>query len=325
MKHTLYRIYLCVMVFACFIITGCKDNFDDWEEQYHAIDAEYRVMPLKLVSTIWAIDGTGGRFHCTINADEHVSWQITGLPSWLTFSQTRGTGSAEITYSVTENPSASTERTAYFALESISKEHSIKIPYYARQYVQQETFAVDLGLSVKWASCNIGATKSEEYGKYYAWGETEEKSDYSWATYKWCDGTKTSLTKYCTDRFYGLIDDKLILEPEDDVARVKWGGNWRIPTTHEISELLDSCTWEWVTNNGVEGQLVTGPNGNSIFLPAAGLRRGTFFVDCGSYGHYYSAENYCSYAMQFFFDYNSVSDWASEERCCGYTIRPVTE
>ena len=136
---------------------------------------------------------------------------------------------------------------------------------------------VELGLpsGIKWATCNIGATKPEEYGGYYAWGETEEKSYYDWDTYKWCNGTYNSLTKYCTDSGSGRVDNKTVLDPEDDVAHIKWGGSWRMPTRDEIKELNDNCTWQWTTLNGVNGYRVTGPNGNSIFLPAAGYCYGT--------------------------------------------------
>ena len=114
--------------------------------------------------------------------------------------------------------------------------------------------AIDLGLSVKWASCNVGATAPEEYGGYYAWGETEEKSDYNWITYKHCNGSnETTMTKYCTDSSYGTVDNKTTLEQEDDVATVKWGGNWRIPTREELQELIDKCTWTWTTYNEVNG------------------------------------------------------------------------
>ena len=122
---------------------------------------------------------------------------------------------------------------------------------------------VDLGLSVKWATFNVGATSPEEYGDYFAWGETEPKETYSWATYKWCDGTDANITKYNT------IDGKTILEPTDDAAQVHRGDKWRMPTKAECQELIDSCTWEWTTSNNISGYRVTGPNGNSIFLPAA--------------------------------------------------------
>lgn len=150
--------------------------------------------------------------------------------------------------------------------------------------------AVDLGLSVKWASCNVGATSPEGYGGYYAWGETEEKTYYSWNTYKWCNGSSSSLTKYCTDSSYDIVDNKTTLDLEDDVAHVKWGGNWRMPTEPEMDELCNSCSWSWTSVNGVNGYQVTGPNGNSIFLPAAGLCKYREDVGArGTYAYYWSA------------------------------------
>lgn len=135
---------------------------------------------------------------------------------------------------------------------------------------------VDLGLSVKWATFNVGASKPEEYGNYYAWGETETKSTYNWSTYKWCNGSSTTLTKYNNSSSYGTVDNKTTLDASDDVAHVKWGGNWRMPTKAEYDELLNSnnCTWTWTMQNGVIGYRVTskktGYTNKSIFLPAAG-------------------------------------------------------
>ena len=186
--------------------------------------------------------------------------------------------------------------------------------------------AIDLGLSVKWASCNVGATTPEEYGGYYAWGETEEKSDYSWSTYKYCNGTYNSMTKYCTSSSYGTVDNKTTLEASDDVASVKWGGNWRMPTLDEITELKNRCTRTWTTLNGVNGYRVTGPNGNSIFLPAAGCRYGSEARDQGSNGSYwssslYSSYGYFAYSLYFLIDY---FDWLSSlNRFYGHSVRPV--
>ena len=127
---------------------------------------------------------------------------------------------------------------------------------------------VDLGLSVKWATCNVGASKPEEYGDYFAWGETQPKTIYDWSTYKWCYGSKTTLTKYCTNSDYGTIDNKTILNKLDDAAYVNRGGSWRMPTDAEWSELLEQCTWTWTTQNGNYAYKVTSKkNGNSIFLP----------------------------------------------------------
>ncbi len=124
---------------------------------------------------------------------------------------------------------------------------------------------VDLGLSsgTLWATCNIGATSPEGYGDYFAWGETNTKSNFSWNSYKFISGS-SNVTKY------NYTDEKFILDLADDVASVKWGGDWRIPSTIEMMELLEECTWTETTLNGVNGFNVVGPNGKSLFLPSAG-------------------------------------------------------
>ena len=125
---------------------------------------------------------------------------------------------------------------------------------------------VDLGLSVKWATCNVGADKPEDVGGLFAWGETETKSDYSFSTYKFCiDGNRYKYSKY------NDTDGKTVLDPEDDVAHVNWGGDWRIPTWNEMEELLNQCSWTYTTQNGVEGYRITskvpGFEDRSIFMP----------------------------------------------------------
>ena len=189
--------------------------------------------------------------------------------------------------------------------------------------------AVDLGLpsGTKWAAYNVGATKPEEYGGYYAWGETEEKSNYSWSTYKWCNGSDDTMTKYCTYSKYGTVDNKTTLDLEDDVAHVKWGGDWRMPTTEEQKELIDNCTWKWTTLNGVKGYKVTGPNGNSIFLPAAGYRYGTDVDSRGYLGYYWSGSLYSigSYDAYYLLFDASNYDWSSYSRYYGRSVRPVSK
>jgi hypothetical protein len=130
---------------------------------------------------------------------------------------------------------------------------------------------IDLGLSVKWATYNIGATKPEEFGHYFAWGEIEPKDTVTVDNYKWMT-SYDSYTKYCINSDLGNVDNKTILEAGDDAATVYWGEQWRMPTYEECVELVEKCTWTWTTQNEVEGYLVVGPNGNSIFLPSAGLR-----------------------------------------------------
>ena len=187
---------------------------------------------------------------------------------------------------------------------------------------------VDLGLSVKWATCNVGASSPEEYGGYYAWGETEEKENYSWSTYKWCKGSYDTMTKYCTSSSYGSVDKKTVLAPEDDVAHVKWGGNWRMPTRAEQDELREKCKWEWTTVNGVSGYKVTSKkNGNSIFLPAAGCRHGTGVGYRGSDGNFWSSSLSSSYsgsACYLLFG-SGGRGWYNYYRYYGHSVRPVCD
>jgi len=188
--------------------------------------------------------------------------------------------------------------------------------------------AVDLGLSVKWASCNVGATVPEEYGGYYAWGETEEKTDCSWTTYKWCNGSEYSMTKYCTDSHWGTVDNKITLDPEDDVAHVKWGGGWRMPTLSEIQELCNDCSWEWTSVNGVNGYKVIGTNGNSIFLPAAGNGGADAEDFRGMFGSYWSAtlgNMGCQGANDLSFHYSGRRECSGTYRYVTCTVRPVSE
>ena len=190
---------------------------------------------------------------------------------------------------------------------------------------------VDLGLSVMWAGWNVGASSPVEYGGYYAWGETEEKEDYSWSTYKWCNGSNTTFTKYCSNSSKGSVDNKTVLDSEDDVAHVAWGDDWRIPTRSEIEELMEKCTWEWGSLEGlINGYLVTGPNGNSIFLPAAGCFWDTENDSRGAYGHYWSSnaepsfEGSSSYAYSIYFESVDGRRWNEYgSRNAGFTVRPV--
>lgn len=203
--------------------------------------------------------------------------------------------------------------------------------------------AVDLGLpsGTKWANMNVGATKPEEYGLYFAWGETVgyglDTSDghkFDWDSYKWCNVSYdlaypvTSLTKYCTStgNNYGTVDNKTVLDLADDAAYVNWGDKWRMPTIEEIKELLDNTTSEWTTLNGVYGRKFTSKtNGNSIFLPATGDRDGDRVYDQGSYGNYWSAsveKPAPSHASNLKF--TSEDQRASNSsRCDGEPVRPV--
>lgn len=160
------------------------------------------------------------------------------------------------------------------------------------EWERTESDAVDLGLpsGLKWASWNVGASAPEDYGDYFAWGETEPKENYDWSTYKWCNGTDNSFTKYCTHSSYGTVDHKTVLDLSDDAAHTALGKDWRMPTDAEWTELCENCAWKWIAQNGVNGWLVTSnTNSNSIFLPAAGRRLGTNLGYVGTYGRYWSS------------------------------------
>ena len=184
---------------------------------------------------------------------------------------------------------------------------------------------VDLGLpsGIKWATCNVGAETPEEYGDYFAWGETEPKDYYYWDTYKYYNGSYDTMTKYSTK------DYKTTLELSDDAARVNWGGAWRMPTKAEQKELRNSfnCSWKWTTQNGVKGYKVTSKkNGNSIFLPAAGSHDYYGFSGAGSYGNYWSSSLYTSYRTSAYnLDFNSSDvDWdGGYGRYYGFSVRAV--
>ena len=180
--------------------------------------------------------------------------------------------------------------------------------------------AVDLGLSVKWASYNVGATSSEEYGDYFAWGETTTKSDYR------SSNSVTYGLSISELESRGIIDSDGQLTAVYDAATTNWGESWRMPTKAEQDELRNKCTWTWTTQNGVKGYKVTGPNGNFIFLPAAGYRDFSALYTAGSYGYYWSAtpDSHRLYACGLRFDSDGYY-WYDYYRYNGFAVRPVSE
>ena len=177
---------------------------------------------------------------------------------------------------------------------------------------------IDLGLpsGTLWACCNVGADKPEAYGDYYAWGETNTKSTYSWSTYTHCDGSSSTCHNLGSD----------IADTQYDVAHVNWGGSWVMPSRGQQDELRNNCTYEWTTVNGVKGGKFTSKtNGGSIFLPAAGGRDDSGLGNAGSYGYYWSSTQYPSVADRAYYLYfNSGGAYAgSNGRGYGFTVRSV--
>ena len=215
--------------------------------------------------------------------------------------------------------------------------------------------AVNLGLSVKWATCNIGATKPEEYGDYYAWGETETYYEagyaqenpqthwksryaadgYAWSNYKWCNGSSEKLTKYNTISNYGMVDNNTVLDSDDDIAHIKRGGKWRIPTNDEWIELKENCIWLWsnnYNNSGVSGIIVTsrkpGYTDKSIFLPAAGTRPGCNLISFNGHGVYLSSSirtDQPFWVNTLYFYSDNMYTGHNSDRCTGLSVRPVTD
>lgn len=193
---------------------------------------------------------------------------------------------------------------------------------------------VDLGLpsGTLWATCNVGADKPEDYGDYFAWGETKTKTTYKWSTYKYGNADYNRLTKYSAHpllEYIDFIDNLTILQPNDDAATVNWGAGWRMATKEEWEELFQNTTNIWAIQNGVGGRLITAANGSSIFLPAAGWRAQEGRYGCGNTGCYWSSslgedDPFCAEQIYFFsgayiyYNYSLVN-----RRYVGNSVRAV--
>ena len=209
--------------------------------------------------------------------------------------------------------------------------------------------AIDMGNGLKWANMNVGAESVTDYGDYFAWGETMPyyqegysqedpcthwiagKSGYGWAYYSLCNGTYTSMNKYCTDAYYGTVDNKTVLERTHDAASANWGGDWRMPTSEEWEWLKTNCEWAWQTNyssSGIDGMLMTSKiNGNSIFLPAAGYRSDDDLNCAGDDCYYWSSSlGDSSSALAKYIWFDSEDDNAdNDHRFTGNSVRAVKE
>lgn len=218
-----------------------------------------------------------------------------------------------------------------YAINNKGISYGNQITFTTLEHAENGHKYVDLGLSVKWASHNIGASSPEDYGDYFAWGETRPKKNYTWKTYIYGDeyGNGT-MTKYCNNYMFGYLgyftDDKTTLESSDDAAHINWGGKWRMPTDAELTELKTKCTWIFMTRNNVCGYEVTACNGNSIFLPAAGCIMERDFSGKGTVGYYWSKslclDYYSNAAWHIYFTQKNIKvEYGA--RFGGATVRPV--
>lgn len=220
---------------------------------------------------------------------------------------------------------------AMITFTSCSKEENDSIEN--EQNSIEEWVDLDLPSGLLWCSHNVGAKYPENYGNYYAWGETTAKDRYSWSTYRYVnnDNNQMELTKYCNNSYYGhndFTDDLNVLEPEDDAATVNMGDSTRTPTIEEWMELINNTTSEWTQVNGVKGRTFKAANGNSIFLPATGYYEGTGTWSVQSRGIYWSAslDTETSPRNAQVFDFSSVRhEKAIYYRSSGFAVRAVCE
>ncbi len=266
-------------------------------------------------------DSQGGDTSIVVTCPELGNWYVSdNMPEWCDVSPEKGKDGDCVVINVLPNRS---HMERYFSIELSYSSSSVEIAITQKGKEVTPGREVDLGLSVKWAGWNIGASAPEEYGGYYAWGETREKDDYYPETYSyWHDENGDG---YCShDEVTDIGKD--ISGTEYDVAHVKWGAGWRMPTRDEIEELIDRCTWEWGEYKETVGIFAIGPNGNSIFFPAAGLNHMGEVGYEKAGGYYYSAsyyEDYEYFARAIYFFPGSLADSNSLDRPMGASVRAV--
>ena len=218
----------------------------------------------------------------TVEVGETVTFDITaGSGKYEAKSEDDKVATASVDGNMVSITGVSVDNTTVTIIDKeTNKTAPIEVVVVKKQQQEVPAEAVDLELpsGTLWAAFNVGATKPEEYGLYFAWGETQgyrgnEPHFFGWSNYKWCNGGYNKLTKYCSKAEYGVVDNKTTLDLADDAARANWGAPWVMPTDEQIRELQKNCKTEWTEKNGVSGMLYTSKlNGKSVFFPAAGIR-----------------------------------------------------
>ena len=281
---------------------------------------------LTVEQTEYTVGLEGGTLEIAVQAN--VEFEVKPGADWIHCTETKALDNKTVVLSIDQNKGTA-ERSGEVKISQKGGALSCTVIIVQRFMPK----AIDLGLSVYWAECNLGATKPEEYGDYYAWGETSPKNKYTWETYKFrTSGGGTYVAQFSKyvppSEGHGPVDNKAVLELEDDAAHVALGGSWRMPTYEECDELRTQCTKKWTTQNGVEGILLTSKkNGNSIFLPASGYRYNTGLYEVGSNGNYWSSSIYTSDPARawhvYFSNGNTLMQYRS--RFYGWPVRPVSE
>ncbi|MBQ8761339.1 MAG: hypothetical protein IJZ06_07965 [Bacteroidales bacterium] len=309
------RVYLIMALFATLMVSCVPE-------------AEKATVETRVITDVTS---SSARVICNVSDDggaevssRGICWSTSENPTIEDNKTTEGSGTGTYTSNLTSLEANTTYYVRAYATNAAGT-----------SYGEQKSFTtladnfnnvheyVDLGLpsGLKWATCNVGATTPEEYGNYYAWGETTTKDTYTEEnslTYG------VSISKLQTQ---GIIDGNGNLTPSYDAATANWGGGWRMPTEEEMNELLDHCKWEWTEVNGVKGARVIGANEKSIFLPAAGRRYGSSLYYTGRGGTYWNStpngNDYSAYYL--YFDDGDEPEIWNDYRNGGQTVRPITE
>lgn len=269
-----------------------------------------------------------------VEVQANVQYNVTISTDWIRQVGTKGLTTNKLTFNVEENKTYD-ERSATITISGSGISQVITVKQSGKEKPKVPDGAVDLGLSVFWASCNLGASSQEEYGNYYAWGETETKEEYSPFTYKWYNSTNQHYTKYVFDDGYdyaGPVDGKQKLDIEDDAANRILGGNWRMPTKEELESLIDATDKDAVVINGVYCIRLTskieGYKNNSIIIPISGRYYYTDHELDGWCGYFWSsslAHSRSPYALSVETRMEPIAGWVCTNRWIGIPIRPVTE
>lgn len=308
--------------------TGIVSIVTSFETKNLSFTQPGRTLSLSVSELIFTVDG-GSSEAITVTTDG--SFTVTPSASWLSVNQDGNNFTVTATQNSTNVTRSGSVIVALTGLDNGEEmKQSIKIIQGANDPLglcpdTNHPHQIDMGTGVIFACCNVGASSPTGYGDYFAWGETTTKSSYYWTTYKLCNGTNSSLTKYCNSSSNGTVDNIFQLENTDDAATVNWNNAWRMPTIDELSDLNTKCTWTWTTINDVAGFKVTGTNGNVLFLPAAGFRIETGVNDVSSIGYYWSSSLYSSNASNAHCLYFNSSSHSTTyyKRNCGLSVRPV--
>ena len=255
-----------------------------------------------------------------------VCWSTSPSPTLANSHTTNGSGAGSFSSYMIGLTMGTTYYVRAYATNSFVTVYGNQLSF---TITNDEPAYVDLGLpsGLLWATCNVGADSPEEYGDYFAWGETKPKDTYDWSNYQYCNGSDNTLTKYCNDSDYGysgFTDNLTTLLPEDDVATANWGSEWRMPTKEEWQELYQNTTHTWTTQDGVNGRLFTASNGNSIFLPAAGYRSVDELYEADHFSYYWSSSIGTNPNGAWYFDFDSVYYGVNcNYRDAGQSVRAV--